>query len=122
MCTDGEFFYIISTRKYIKPKDADEDAESLPLATVLEKFDPAHNFKHVSSVTLIKNDAGDLWINKALKSSDDYEDEFICKSYIATNGKHLLWRTKEGKVKVFDVKSGIKLKHSDDKDCYPLAL
>jgi len=64
MCTDGQYLYVISTRKYIKPKDAEEDADALPTATVLDKYDPADNFKHVSAVTLVKNEQGDFWIKK----------------------------------------------------------
>jgi hypothetical protein len=87
MFTDGKYFYVISTRKYIKPKDAEDDAEEKPMATVLESFDPANNFKHVRSVTLTIGEQGDHWISKRYKSKvESYDVDFIRQSYIATNG------------------------------------
>jgi hypothetical protein len=75
MFTDGQFFYTLSTRKYIAPKDVDEDAESLPMATVLEQYNPLDNFKHMRSVTLVKNEKGEHWINKEKKGDTKSYDE-----------------------------------------------
>lgn len=117
MFTDGKYFYVISTRKFIRPKDMDEDSEALPMASVIESFDPENNFKHVKSVTLVKNEQGDIWINKAYKSMpDEYDAEFIGKSYIATNGKNLIWVTRNGKIKIFDLETGVMLHHHTSKD------
>jgi hypothetical protein len=113
MFTDGKYFYVISTRKYIRPKNAEEDHEDKPMATVLESFDPADNFKHVKSVTLTKNENGDHWISKAYKAkTETYDVDFIQQSYIATNGQQLIWKTPSNHPKLFCMLTGIKLSHT----------
>jgi len=61
--TDNNFLYLVSTRNYVRPKDADEDTPSLPRATVIEQY-TSTDYSFIKSVTLLKNEIKDFWAPK----------------------------------------------------------